>query len=204
MTNQPVIPTDENKKKRGRKTGYRKPQDLSNGVIDPEKIFLFVDRNTIPPNDLQRFLKICDAWIQDLGADSLSDTDIEEVALYARDRIYIDGIYRGFAEADTIDPNLINQIEKMNKGMEARKENLGARFKDRGKSRKDKSNFSFINLFEDYQENPEVFVQQAKDQTLKTQTEKNNFTKLDDYMEAFGASSIHSSNKDRKDEEEGT
>lgn len=175
------------KSKRGRKAGYRKPQDLSNGVITAEKIFLFVDRNTIPSLDLQRFLRICDTWINDLGPDSLKDTDLEEIALYARDRVYIDGIFRTFAEAGTIDPNLITQIEKMNKGMEARKENLGARFKDRGDKRISKSSAGFMSLFEDFMDDPSTFSNKAIEVNKVIQDNKEKYSNLDEYMETYSS-----------------
>lgn len=172
------------KTRRGRRVGYRKPQPLSNGQITVERIFDFIDRETIPVKDLPKFLKICDTWINDLGADSLKDTDIEEIGLYARERVYIDGIYRGFAEADTIDPNLITQIEKMNKGLEARKENLGARFKDRGQARKNKDGMSFLSLFENFEENSADLLKQAIEKKLDINNNKEDFTDVDSYMEA--------------------
>lgn len=173
------------KKKGGRKVGYRKPIPLGNGLVTPEKIFLFVERDTIPVRDQQRFLKICDTWINDLGADSLKDTDIEEIALYARERIYIDGVYRTFAEAETIDPNLITQLDKMNKGLEARKENLGARFKDRGVQRKNKDGMSFLSLFENFEENSEDFLQQALQQKEKIKADKEEVTNVEEYMQTY-------------------
>jgi len=181
------IITSSPKTKRGRKAGYRKPKNLTNGAITSDKIFSFVNRNTIPNNSLQTFLTICDTWINDLGADSLKDTDLEEIALYARDRIYIDGIFQTFAEAGTIDPNLISQIEKMNKGMESRKENLGARFKDRGDKRISKSSAGFMSLFEDFMDDPSTFSNKAAEVNQTVQDNKEKFSKLDDYMETYSS-----------------
>jgi hypothetical protein len=200
--NAPADPTTAapGKKKAGRKVGYRKAPDLSNGLVSADKIFLFVDRDTVPVNDLTKFLRICDTWIKDLGPETLKDTDLEEIALYARERVYIDGVYKGFAEAETIDPNLITQLEKMNKGLEARKENLGSRFKDRGIQRKDKSKFSFINLFESFEEDSQKFMRQGTEKDKIIEDNKENYTSTEEYMEGH----IISNSNTPPTEEEGS
>ena len=158
---------------------------LSNGVVSEDTLFNFVPRNTLPKNDVFRFITLCDAMITDLGADDLSNVDIEEIALYYRDKIYCDQIYREFATAETTDGSLVVQIEKLNKNIEKRKENLGARFIDKGKKRQDSGGESLMDLLSIYASN----VKEAEALADKKQLEINNnkdtkYTKIEEYMES--------------------
>jgi hypothetical protein len=183
----------EPQKKLGRPKGAG---TFQNGVIPEKKIFLFVPRETIPEKDIQRFLQLCDAWIQDLGPLSLKDTDLEEIALYCRERLYIDGLYKTFAEAETIDPNLVTQIEKMTKAMEVRKSNLGSRFIDREGKRKEGSKMTFLDLFEDYSDNVEHFVKAAEEKKEVVSKNRDKFTNSVEYMEGH---LLNKPIKDKKD-----
>lgn len=186
-------PQEEQKKKLGRPIGAG---TFQNGVIPEKKIFLFVPRDSIAERDIQRFLQLCDAWIKDLGPETLKDTDLEEIALYCRDRLYMDGLYKTFAEAETIDPNLVNQIEKMNKSMEARKTNLGSRFIDRGSKRDKGSAMSFIDLFENFSDNSDEFVRESELKKASIQKNRESFTNPIKYMEG------HILNKQEKEDKD--
>jgi hypothetical protein len=166
----------------------RMTEVMNNGQINHEKIFLFVKKETIPKDQLERFLKLCDSMIQSLGASDITDTDLEEIALYYRDRIYIDSIYEEFAENDATDTGLISQIEKLNKGLEQRKVNLGARFIDKGSKRKILGGGeTIVDLVTKFDEERAEMQQDADNKRFEIQqNKKTKFTKLEEYMESIG------------------
>lgn len=189
------INKEKTKRKRGRPKGTTKVaktkeefnklsnKNMDNGHIDAEKIFLFVRKETIPKNQLDRFLKLCDMMIQSLGPEHISDTDIEEIALYYRDRIYIDSIYEEFAKDSITDTGLVSQIEKFNKSLEQRKVNLGSRFIDKGQKRKSTSGESVVDLVSRYEEEYAILQQEAEDKKYEIlKNKKSKFSTLEDYM----------------------
>lgn len=160
------------------------PTKLRNGKITESQLFLYVPKHTLPEKEINRFLELCDTLIISLGPAELSETDIEEIALYYRDRIYADNIYSTFALSNTTDASLVMQIEKLNKGLEQRKTNLGARFIDKGKKRKEIGEESLIDLLARYSENKKVYEGTALEKYREISENKNTqFTNTSSYME---------------------
>lgn len=189
-----VVETEEPKKKRTRRTS-----SLKNGKVEEDKLFLFVKRESLPATEIPRFLQLCDTYIISLGADTLSDTDVEEIALYYRDRIYADRIYETFASSNTTDANLIGQIDKLNKAIEQKKLNLGSRFIDKGKKRQDTSGESMMDLFAHFQDKkPDIEAMAAAKKSEVKENKAKNFTRTEDYMAEKMA---NSGPKAKKDEE---
>lgn len=156
---------------------------LTNEVVTEDKLFLFIKKTSIPSSELDRFLQLCDKCILSLGPDTLSDSDIEEIALIYRDRVYMDMAYEVFAQAGAIDASMVSQIEKINKSLEVRKTNLGARFIDRDKTRKQGNENSFLELFSYFIEAKDIELQKAKDLQDELELNKSNFTNPIEYME---------------------
>lgn len=178
------------KKKKGRPFGSKnKFKDVVEKtktlefIVDPEKLFLFIKRETIPKKELIRFLRLCDQFIRSLGPDTLNDTDLEEIALIYRDRVYMDLAYQVFAKAEAIDTAMITQIEKINKSLEVRKSNLGSRFIDRDKARKGDGSNTFLELFNYFVENKDLELQKAREMQVTISGNKTSFTDTSDYME---------------------
>lgn len=170
------------KKQRGRP---KKPVSLSNGIVTADELFTYVPKDTIPVGQVERFISLCDHMIYDLDPEELSSIDIEEIALYCREKIYCDLIYKNFAEAQATDTSLVIQIEKINKNLEKRKENLGARFIDKGKKRKEAGTESLIDLLEKFSEYNEQYMDQAENKKIELTKDKDNkFTKTSEYMES--------------------
>lgn len=156
---------------------------MENGLIDEDQIFLYIKRETIPTDELKRFITLCDKFIISVGADTVTDTDIEEIALIYRDRIYMDLAYESFAEAGSMDAAMATQIEKINKSLEVRKSNLGSRFIDRDKSRKSTSSTTFLDLFNNFVENRDKELEKAQKLDEKIKENESKYTKTKDYME---------------------
>lgn len=151
--------------------------------ITAEKLFLFVSQDTLPPTEINRFLRLCESMILSLGEDSLSDNDVEEIALIYRDRIYTDRQYSIFAKAEALDTSMVSQIEKLNKALEQRKANLGARFIDKGKTRKDANlGDSFVSLFNYFTENKDLQTAKGLEKQKQIEDNKAKFTSTADYM----------------------
>lgn len=165
----------------GRPKGSVKYQ-IQNGIVDEDKLFLFIKKETIPVSEQKRFIDLCDRFIQSLGADTLNDADIEEIALIYRDRIYMDLAYEIFAQAKAIDSTMVTQIEKINKSLEVRKMNLGSRFIDREKTRNKDTSNSFLDLFNYITENKEEEEGKATEVNKKIKENKKQFTDVHDYM----------------------
>lgn len=168
---------------KGSKTLNKKAPTLTNEIVTEDKLFLFIKKSSIPTSELDRFLQLCDSCIISLGPDTLSDGDIEEIALIYRDRVYMDMAYEVFAQAGAIDASMVSQIEKINKSLEVRKTNLGARFIDRDKSRKSDSGNTFLELFNHHVENKDLQIQKAKEMRELVDQNKSNFTNTTEYME---------------------
>jgi hypothetical protein len=176
-------PLEEEKPKVGKPLGWRKKYSMTNGIVSADKIFLFVQEQSLPEDSINRFLQLCDGMITTLGADQLNDLDIEEVALFYRDRIYADKMYEIFSRDGAImDPSMVKQIETLNKSLEVRKDNLGARFKDSGKKRKDKGTMTLLDLFENFQENKDIMEERSKESLEKVKKAKEKFTSTEEYM----------------------
>lgn len=177
-------PETKSTRKGGKPKGWKKPVTaMSNGKFVEKDLYLFVPKETIAESDRERFISLCDAMILDLGADSMKEADLEEVALYYRDRIYSDRMYRSFAEADGItDANMIAQIEKLNKSLEQRKSNLGARFVDRGKQRKDNSSSSLVDLLNRFIDNPSQVMSEGVTKASEIESNRQKYTNTVEYM----------------------
>lgn len=171
-------------RKGGKPKGWKKPVTaMTNGRFVEKDLYLFVPKETIAESDRERFISLCDAMILDLGADSMKEADLEEVALYYRDRIYSDRMYRSFAEADGItDSNMIAQIEKLNKSLEQRKSNLGARFVDRGKQRKDNSTSSLVDLLNRFIDTPAQVMAEGIAKASEIEGNRKKYTDTVEYM----------------------
>ncbi len=187
------------KRRRGRPS-KEDPGVMRNGAISENKIFQFVKKESIPKSELPRFLVLCDLMIESLGAKTLSETDIEEIAMYYRDRIYMDMIYEEFANAydgessdgeGGLDTNMLKQIESFNKALEKKKENLGSRFIDKGKKRDELlKGKTLIDLLSEYQDTPENFEKLVKDHKRELEEKSKEFTDPLQYMEKKVGSSI--------------
>jgi len=188
-------PLDKPKQARigGKKKGWRKvDQTLKNGKYTKDDIFNYVPKHTIPTSDLDRYINLCDAMIKDLGSDSVSESDLEEITLYYRDRIYCDKMYESFAQADGVmDSTMVLQLEKLNKGLEQRKTNLGSRFIDRGKKRKESNVGTLMELIGKYVEDKKSFEIEAGEKQLLITQNKKHFTNTADYMEDHIGSTIN-------------
>jgi hypothetical protein len=157
---------------------------LTKYIIDPEKLFFFVKENTIPQDERNRFVVLCNKFAESLGVDTLTDTDVEEIALIYRDRIFMDLTYATFAEAGAFDTAMVNQVEKINKSLEVRKSNLGSRFIDRDKTRKsDAGEGTFLDLFNYYVADKEQAETSAQELKNKIEDHKKGFTSTKEYME---------------------
>lgn len=162
----------------------KEPTFMKNGVITDKQIFQYVKKESIPAQELERFLRMCDLLIESLNPKTLSETDIEEIALYYRDRIYMDRIYETFAAAEASDMNMVKQLESFNKALEKKKENLGSRFIDKGKKRDDLlKGKTLVDLLSEYEESPEKFDKLVREQNTKTEESKKQFTNPLEYME---------------------
>jgi hypothetical protein len=179
MTNK-YIKKAGRKPKIGRPSGARNKKD---STIE-DRILLFVKKETIPPAELKRFLTLCERFIETIGPETLNDNDIEEIALIYRDRIFMDLAYEVFAAAGAIDTTMVNQIDKMNKTLETKKANLGSRFIDRDKVRKNEIGNSFLDLFNNFVDHKDEEMQKAKDKLEEIKQNKAKFTSLSDYMES--------------------
>lgn len=179
------------KRKPGRPKGITTKQrfKMSNGEVSEDQVFLYTPESTIPSKDKRRFLMLCDLMITSLGPTTVSEADIEEVALYYRDRIYCDHMYEVFAEAQgTVDTNMVSQLEKFNKSLEQRKQNLGSRFIDKGQKRKESKGESLIELFSKYESTGDSLEDRAKEMKSKIEEGKKNYTTTRDYMSSHSAS----------------
>jgi hypothetical protein len=170
--------------KRARGRPKKEPTFMKNGIVTDQQIFQYVKKESIPAAELQRFLTMCDLLIESLNPKTLSETDIEEIALYYRDRIYMDRIYETFAAAEASDMNMVKQLESFNKSLEKKKENLGSRFIDKGKKREDLlKGKTLVDLLSEYEETPEKFDKLIKEHNAKIEESKKQFTNPLDYME---------------------
>ena len=97
--------------------------------------------------------------------------------------LVVDRIHQTFATQDVADPTLVAQIEKLNKSLEARKANLGARFIDRGKKRKTKDGMTFLDLFENFSDNANNIEKDAEEKRQLLKDKKSQFINPIEYME---------------------
>lgn len=191
-----VLERLKNQKKLKRKRGRPSREDpgvMSNGYINENKLFSFVKKESLPKKELPRFLALCDLLITSLGPKTLSDSDIEEIALYYRDRIYADMIYEEFAnsydasiegEPGGIDTSMLKQIESFNKALEKKKENLGARFIDKGKKRDELlKGKTLVDILAEFQETPENYDKLVRDHKKMLEEKNKEFTNTSEYME---------------------
>lgn len=150
-----------------------------------EKIYLFTPKDTIPRDQLKRHLKLCQSMMESLGADELADTDIFEIALIAREQIVVDNIYRIFAESGAAETSMVVQVEKINKAIETRKENLGSRFRDKGQKRKGRENsdMSILDLINEFEEESKEVKLQAELKKKQIAESMATFTSTEEYME---------------------
>lgn len=186
----PPPSTTKRRKTGGKKKGWRKPtSEMKNGRFTEQDIYTFVPEESIPQEHRIRFINLCDLMIVALGADTMSETDLEEIALYYRERIYCDSLYKTFADAGgTTDTTLIHHIEKLNKSLEQRKSNLGARFVDKGKKRKDSNTSTLMELLSDFDTNKNKFEFMSEDKAQTIEENKKKFTNTAEYMTAHAGS----------------
>lgn len=189
------LPIEENEPKKRRKTGgkqkgWRKVSNsMSNGRFTEEDVYVYAPKDTVPKEQQERFLGLCDLMIKSLGVDTMADTDLEEIALYYRDRIYCDHLYKTFADAGgTTDSTLIAHIEKLNKALEQRKSNLGSRFVDKGKKRRDTNTSSFMELLSKFEQDKTEFENESNEKAALIENNKQNFTSTADYMTSHAGS----------------
>jgi hypothetical protein len=127
MPSQSNPKTDSNPKGAGRRRRYR----LKNGEITEDQILLHAPKETIPEKAYDRFLELCDEMIIMLDAKTVNNADLEEIAKYYRDSIVVEKIYETLADPESadagLDVTLVNQLEKITKQLEKRKENLSIR-----------------------------------------------------------------------------
>lgn len=181
-------PQKEHKKKRsrtgGKPKGWRKPPTkMNNGRFIESDLYKYVPKETLPKEQVERFLNLCDSMIMDLGVETLSESDLEEISLYYRERVYCDLLYQQFASAGgTTDTTMILHIEKLNKALEQRKSNLGTRFIDKGKKRKDNNTSTLMEILSNYNDNQGLFTQVAESKDKDIDKNREMFTSTSDYM----------------------
>ena len=185
--------SEKNFKTGGKQKGFKALFKMKNGKFKPEDIFLYVPRDSIPESDLNRFLQLCDLMIIDLGAPSVSYTDLEEISLIYRDSIFINKQFKLFSEASgALDTSMVKQVETLNKNLEQRKENLGSRFVDKGKKREANSTKTITDLIASFEDKSKELEQQAEAlQKEISENKKEKFTSTAGYM----ANKVSSSTK---------
>jgi hypothetical protein len=194
MNNKAIKTAAQRKKTGGRLPGSHNKKKKDNSIRD--SLFLYVKKETIPPAELKRFVTLCERFIQTLGPETLNESDIEEIALIYRDRIFMDLAYEVFATAGAIDTTMVNQIDKMNKTLETKKANLGSRFIDRDKLRKNEVGNSFLDLFNNFVDHKDAEMKKAQDKLDEINKNKAKFTSLEEYMEARVKKSSIENNED--------
>jgi hypothetical protein len=151
---------------RGRPKGARN-KALSNGVITTDDIFLYTPEETIPKKYVDRFLKLCDNMIITLDANTVTEPEVEEIAQYYRDRLFLDELYSSINDLEVgvaADTTLIRSLDSLSKQLEKRKENLQLRSKDRADQRKLTKQKTLMDLLGELDENKmaQVLAEQEK------------------------------------------
>jgi len=163
--------------KRGR---GRPPKEyrLENGVVSADEIFLYCPRDTIPQNQINRYLKLCDEQLKEMNLEELTTADVDELAQYNRSRMLKDYVIKIMVNpvvpsgvvtdnlAQFTDLGLITQTEKLHKQMNSHLENLKFRRKDRHTGKMGGQHKSISDLAREFDEEP------RRVESLKKKSEK--------------------------------
>lgn len=164
--------------KRGRPP---KQYRMTNGYIDADTLFLYTPQESIPGEQVNRFLQLCDNHLKELDMEEISASDIDEVAQYNRTRMLKDFIIKTLvnpklpegADKDAAeqftDLGFITQIEKLHKQMDKHLENLKARRKDRVTSTSGSKKASLSDMARELDEKPDRLDKLKKENKKKVE-----------------------------------
>jgi hypothetical protein len=159
---------------------------MRNNYINESVIFLYVPQETLPMGTRDRFLMLCDQMIITLGAETVTTTEVEEIAQLYRDVISFDEMCKmindaSFDKKDYENKVLLDHFDKMSKQIEKRKENLNIRTKDRKESRDLTKSKTMLDLIDEVKK---IDINEAVEALAKYYSDTlDKYQSLDEYME---------------------
>lgn len=172
------------KKKKGRPFGTTKTYRMKNGYYKPEDVYLYTPEDTIPKDELNRFLRLCDEMIVLLDPRTINKAEVEEIAKVYRESIIIDSVYREFAkEGSALDPTMVNSLDKIVKAVEKRKENLAIRASDRQESRNFNKQLTLMDVISEVGSDVEKMEQEEKEIKNRLEQTNNNLSKVTEFID---------------------
>lgn len=170
-------------KKRGRP---KKTHDyvMVNGIIDAKRIFLYVPPATVDPEEIDRFLEMCDRLLIELGPKSVTEIDIKDVASLFRDTVVRDKMYEGLkACANLPDKSMMVDLSKMSAQLDVIQKSLKVRAADREKERTNSKDLSMIEIIDKYKDDDSLFAMfDIQQKNILDKYYSNPHTDVDEYM----------------------
>jgi len=193
---EPILPS----KKRGRPRKYHS-YEMTNGVIDAKKIFLYVPAISLPLEEIDRFLTMCDLLIKELGPKIVSQTDVKDIATLYRDTIVRDAMYIVIAECKgAADKSTITDVEKISKQIDTTQKSLKVRAADRQEDRKNNKDLSMVDIVDKYIDDEGLFAMfEAQQNMLLEKYYDNPHTDVDEYMTLRTATELPVITRSKKD-----
>jgi len=174
-----VIP-DAKENKRGRPKEY----EMQNGVITSEHIFLYVPKRSLESSDINRFLRLCDLLIMELGPKDVTETDVKDIASLYRDVLARDYMYEGIKNCSHVpDKSMMLDLEKISKQIDSQQGSLKVRAKDRVEERRNRNDVTMMDILGKFEEDSDLFgvFKLQQDKILK-KYEESDHTDVDEYM----------------------
>jgi c-di-AMP phosphodiesterase-like protein len=159
---------------------------MRNKFINENTIFLYTPLETLPMGSRDRFLMLCDQMIITLGAETVTMTEVEEIAQLYRDVISFDDLCKilndvSFDKKAYENKVLLDHFDKLSKQIEKRKENLNIRTKDRKDARDLTKSKTILDLIDEVKK---VDLAEAVESLAKYYSDTlDKYQSLDEYME---------------------
>jgi hypothetical protein len=164
---------------------------MQNGSISAEDIFLYVPISSLPEGQVDRFLKMTDKLITELGPKAVSETDVKDIASLYRDTLHRDSSYETLSDcAGVPDKTTMLDIEKLSKQIHEYQKSLKTRAADREAERKNNKDLSMIDIVDKFIYDEGLFALfEAQNKALLDSYYANPHTDVDEYMTLHTATS---------------
>jgi hypothetical protein len=171
----------------------RRPRTYSmqNGFIEAEDLFLYVPRETLRKDDVNRFLKLCDLLIIELGPKELTQTEVKDIAALYRDVMIRDHMYELTKDNDAKDKTILTDMLNVSKQIDTLQRGLKLNAAQRAEERRKGNELTMMDLLGKFRDNEELFAMfELQQQKILDKYQKGKYTDVDEYMTLHTAGEI--------------
>jgi len=195
-----IVEQDSTKEKYTKVTKKRyKQYSMQNAEITSDDLYLYVPENTLKLEERNRFLKLCDKLIIELGSKELTETEIKDIATLYRDIIRRDEMYKVLTVcAGSPDKTTMNDIVNISKQVDTLQKSLKITASSRQEERKNRREMTMMDMLGKFKQEPKLFAMFDKQQQkILDKYENSDHTDVDEYMTLHSALEVVESKKDK-------